>query len=63
VIKRRRRFKQTDSLEERLAAQASDLRSKATEMPAGLQRDSLLKQADLCEEAANMSEMPAVLRH
>ena len=57
MIKRRKRFKQTYSLEERLTAQASDLRSKASEMPAGLQRDALLKQADNFDEAANISEM------
>jgi len=50
AIKRRCRFKQSESLEERRAAQAIDLRSKAMHLPDGLQREAPLQQAQLCDE-------------
>jgi hypothetical protein len=41
----RRRFKQTLSLEERLAQEAERLREQAKQLPAGAERETLLRKA------------------
>jgi len=55
-MQRRRRVKQIHSLEERLAQEAQELRRRAKELSPGQERESLMKRAQLFEEAAHMSE-------
>ncbi|QQO22908.1 hypothetical protein JJB98_24785 [Bradyrhizobium diazoefficiens] len=52
----RRRFKQTSTLEERLAAQAERLREQARLLPPGSARDDLVRKARQAETGAHMSE-------
>ena len=52
---RRRRVKQTRSLEERLSEQATRLKEQAARLPAGTQRESLLRKAQLAETGAHLS--------
>jgi hypothetical protein len=52
----RRRFKQTDTLEERLATEAKRLREQAKALPPGPDRDILLRKARQCETGSHMSE-------
>ena len=52
----RRRFKQTDILEDRLAAQAIRLRAEAESLPHGHERDNLLRLSRQAETGAHMSE-------
>lgn len=52
----RRRFKQADILEDRLAAQAIQLRAEAEALPPGRHRDNLLRLARQAETGARMSE-------
>ena len=52
----RRRFKQTDILEDRLGAQAVRLRAEAEALPEGAKRDDLLRLARQAETGAHMSE-------
>jgi hypothetical protein len=52
----RRRFKQTDMLEDRLAAQVIRLRAEADALPPGPARDDLLRLARQAETGAHMSE-------
>ena len=54
--KPRRRFKQIDVLEDRLAAEAIRLRAEAKTMKPGLERDELLRRARQCETGSHMSE-------
>lgn len=56
MTQRRRRFKQVDTLEQRLAAEAERLREQASSMRPGLIRDSLLRKARQCETGSHMSE-------
>ncbi|WP_036017765.1 hypothetical protein [Bradyrhizobium sp. WSM1743] len=56
MAKRRRRFKQTQSLEERLAAEAERLRASAKAAPPGVRREELLRKARQFEEGLHMSE-------
>ena len=56
VMLRRRRFKQTESLQDRLAAFAKDARDKAAALPAGPERDELLKRARQAETASHIDE-------
>jgi len=51
-----RRFKQTQSLEERLAAEAKRLREEAELLPRGLAREQLLRKARQAETGPHMSE-------
>jgi hypothetical protein len=53
---RRRRFKQTKSLKERLLEQAHALREGAKLLPSGPVRDEALKKARRAEAAAHMDE-------
>lgn len=51
---KRRRFKQTDSLETRLAQFARELRKRADQKPAGDQREALLKRAYNADQAIDL---------
>jgi hypothetical protein len=52
----RRRFKQTQSLEERLAEEAKRLRAEAKLLPPGTARDELIRRARQAETGSHMSE-------
>ena len=52
----RRRFKQTDSLEQRLSDEAQRLRKKAESLRPGAVRDELIRKAQQAEVGAHMSE-------
>ena len=52
----RRRFKQTQSLEERLSEEAKRLREEAKLLPPGAQRETLLRKARQAEAGAHISE-------
>jgi hypothetical protein len=52
----RRRFKQTQSLEERLAKEAKRLRAEAKLLPPGAARDELIRRARHAETGSHMSE-------
>lgn len=56
VMKQRRRFKQTESLEERLAQEAERLKEQARELPHGPEREILLRKARQAETGSRMSE-------
>nr|WP_084803279.1 hypothetical protein [Bradyrhizobium sp. NAS80.1] len=53
---RRRRVKQTRSLEERLAEQAAKLKERAAQLPAGTEREGLLRKARLAETGAHLTD-------
>lgn len=55
-MQRRRRIKQTASLDQRLDAQAERLRQEARGLPPGVERDRLIQRARQAEVAAHMSE-------
>jgi hypothetical protein len=52
----RRRFKQTESLETRLAEEAKRLREEAQSVPPGTAREAFLRKARQCETGSHMSE-------
>lgn len=52
----RRRFKQTQSLEARLAQGAQRLREQAKKLPHGPEREILLRKARQAETGSHMSE-------
>jgi hypothetical protein len=52
----RRRFKQTENLEIRLADEAKRLRAEAKELKPGTARDEVLRKARQCETGSHMSE-------
>lgn len=52
----RRRFKQTDTLEQRLADEAERLRRQAELLPPGALREQVLRKARQCETGSHMSE-------
>ncbi|WP_038936205.1 hypothetical protein [Bradyrhizobium japonicum] len=52
----RRRVKQTRSLEERMAEQAARLKEQASQLPAGAEREDLLKRARIAETGAHLSD-------
>ena len=52
----RRRFKQSQSLEERLITEARRLREGAKLLPPGALRESILKRARQAEAAAHIDE-------
>lgn len=54
VTQQRRRVKQDRSLEERMAEQAAKLREWAGQLPAGAERESLLKRARIAETGAHL---------
>ena len=54
MIKRRPRFKQATSLQDRLAAFASDMREKAAGAAPGPEQDDLLKRARQADTARHL---------
>ncbi len=55
-MQKRHRFKQTTTLEARLAEAARQLRAEAKLLPPGPQREGLLQKARQDEAASHMSE-------
>ena len=55
-MQKRRRFKQTDLLEERLTHEANRLREQAERMKPGPKREAILRQIQQAEIGAHMSE-------
>ena len=55
-MEQRRRFKQTQSLKERLSAEAKRLREEAKGLPSGAAREALLRKARQSETASHMNE-------
>jgi hypothetical protein len=55
-MQKRRRFKQTTSLEERLADEARRLREEAQGTPPGIKRDRLMRRARQAEAASRVTE-------
>ena len=55
-MRNRRRFKQTKSLEERLAEEAKQLREQASLIPHGPLREQVMRKARQCETGSHMSE-------
>jgi hypothetical protein len=53
---KRRRFKQTQSLEQRLIEEAAKLRNEAREIAPGAERESLMRRARQAETASHMTE-------
>ncbi|MBT1516821.1 hypothetical protein KIP88_41175 [Bradyrhizobium sp. SRL28] len=56
MIIKRRRFKQTKSLKERLVEEAQKLRDQAKLLPYGPVREAVLKKARRIEAAAHMDD-------
>jgi hypothetical protein len=56
MIKRRRRFKQTVPLRDRLTMWANDVRGLAAELPPGPDREALLKKARQADTASHLEE-------
>jgi hypothetical protein len=56
VMQYRRRFKQTISLKERLVSFAKQVRDKASLLPPGAEKDSLLEKARRADTAAHLDE-------
>jgi hypothetical protein len=54
-MQRRRRFKQTQSLEERLTEEAKRLRAEAKLLPPGAARDEMVRKARQAETASRMN--------
>ncbi|MGX1110239.1 MULTISPECIES: hypothetical protein [Bradyrhizobium] len=52
----RRRSIQTETLEQRLAGQAEEMRERAKSMPPGVEKEALLKRARQAETGAHVSE-------
>jgi len=52
----RRRFKQTQSLEERLSEEAKRLREEAKLLPPGVVRDAVIRRARQAESGSHVSE-------
>ncbi len=55
-MKKRRRFKQTIPLKERLLAFAEQVREQASSLPPGPEREDLLKRASRADTAAHIDE-------
>lgn len=55
-MKRRRRFKQISTLEERLSQEAGRLREQAQKLPGGREREILLRKARQAETGSHVSE-------
>lgn len=56
MTQRRRRTPQTRSLEERMAEQAAKLKEQASQLPAGAEREALLKRARIAETGSHISD-------
>ena len=55
-MEKRRRFKQTLSLQERLAAFAGEVREQAAHLHPGPERNNLLRRASQAETAAQLEK-------
>ncbi|QFI71368.1 hypothetical protein F8237_02695 [Bradyrhizobium betae] len=55
MTEKRRRVQQTRSLEDRMAEQAKRLRDQASGLPAGAEREALLKRVRIAETGAHLS--------
>jgi hypothetical protein len=55
-MQKRRRFKQTETLEQRLADEAKRLREQAKPLGPGAVREALLRKARRAEAASHLSE-------
>jgi hypothetical protein len=55
-MKHRRRFKQTTTLEDRLAQEAERLKEEAKKLPHGPEREILLRKARQAETGSHLSE-------
>jgi hypothetical protein len=55
-MQKRRRFKHTQTFQERLAEEAKRFREAAAELPQGTARELLLRRARQAETASHMSE-------
>jgi hypothetical protein len=55
-VMQRRRFKQTQSLEERLSEEAKRLRAEAKLLPPGERRDEMIRKARQTETASHLNE-------
>jgi hypothetical protein len=55
-MEKRRRFKQTLALEERLAEAANRLRDQAKTLPPSAEREALMRKARHTETASHMTE-------
>jgi hypothetical protein len=53
---KRRRFNQSQSLKDRLASFARDVREKASLMPPGVEKDDLLQRARQADTACHLDE-------
>jgi hypothetical protein len=53
---KRRRFKQTESLRDRLSTFAKDARDRASTLPAGPEKEDLLKRARQADTASRIDE-------
>ena len=56
MSRKRRRFKQVATLEERLAVEAKQLREDAAQLPHGIERERLLRKARQCDTGSHMSD-------
>ncbi|MBR0898227.1 hypothetical protein JQ616_24980 [Bradyrhizobium tropiciagri] len=56
MTKRRNRFEQTHSLEERLIARAESLREQAAALAPGIEKKAILKLARQADAGESMSE-------
>ena len=52
----RRRVKQTRSLEERMAEHAAALKEQASRLPAGSERENLLRRARIAETGVHLND-------
>ena len=55
-MQKRRRFKQTESLQDRLAAFAKDVREKASLLKSSAEKDALMRKARQADTAAHLGE-------
>jgi len=55
-MQKRRRFKQTTSLHDRLSSFAKEMRDKASLMPPGREKDDLLKRASRADTASHLDD-------
>jgi hypothetical protein len=55
-MQKRRRFKQTTSLSDRLASFAKSARERAAQLTPGIERDDLLRKARQADTASDLDE-------
>jgi hypothetical protein len=53
---KRRHYKQTKSIQERLRTFAEDVRAKADRLPPGLEKDDLLRRARQADTTSHLAE-------